>query len=214
MEPRTILIIGDLIGVFAFAVSGALLAARLKYDIVGSLLLGGLTGLGGGVMRDVILGQPPLAFTEFWYIIVPVVATVLVYFARSRVERQTWVLQYADACGLGLFAVVGTIKGLNYGMAPWASVFMGLMTAIGGGVLRDVVANVPPMVMQREHLYAVPAFLGAALTALVSALEVRSVFSLLACAAVVIGLRIASIHLGWGVPPAARDKAARERQEP
>ena len=136
----------DLAGIFVFAISGALLAVRKNFDVFGMVVLAGVTGLGGGLFRDVVIGAvPPAAFTDLGYFLTPLAATVLVFFLHPQVERITRAVMVFDAAGLGLFCVTGTVKAHDYGLGLTASAAMGLATAAGGGVLRDVLANeVPP----------------------------------------------------------------------
>ena len=203
----------DLLGTFFFAVSGCLLAARRQYDIIGSLLLGSLTGLGGGVIRDVILGVPPAALAQPIHLVPPVVATVLVYFFMPSVERFPRTLLVFDAGGLALFCTTGTIAALTAGMNPASAALLGVTTGVGGGLLRDVVANRDPQLFNPHDLYAVPAMLGAALTTVLWSLGVFSALAQLLVAAVVFGLRILSLRFGWHVPHAARRSAGPEKPE-
>ena len=135
----------DLAGVFFFAVSGSLLAARKNIDIVGSLLLASLVGLGGGVIRDLILaGGPPAAFSNPAYLSRPLLATVLVYFLFTSVQRFTSLLILFDAGGLALFCMTGTAQGARRRHEPGGRRSLGVTTAVGGGLLRDVTANEVP----------------------------------------------------------------------
>ncbi len=159
----------DLAGVFFFAVSGSLLAARKQFDIIGSLLLASVVSLGGGVIRDIIINAgPPAAFTNPAYLAPPLLATVLVYFLFSSVQRFTSLLILFDAGGLALFCITGTLKALDAGMNPVAAVLLGVTTAVGGGLLRDITANEVPQLFDPRDLYALPAFAGAALTVVLS----------------------------------------------
>ena len=152
----------DLAGVFFFAVSGSLLAARKQFDIIGSLLLASVVSLGGGVIRDIIINAgPPAAFTNPAYLAPPLLATVLVYFLFSSVQRFTSLLVLFDAGGLALFCITGTLKALAAGMNPVAAVLLGVTTAVGGGLLRDITANEVPQLFDPKDLYALPAFAGA-----------------------------------------------------
>jgi len=194
----------DLLGTFFFAVSGCLLAAKRGYDIVGSLLLGSLTGLGGGVIRDLILGVAPAALAQPIHLVPPVAATVLVYFFMPSVERFPRTLLLFDAGGLALFCTTGTIAALTAGMNPVSAALLGVTTGVGGGLLRDVVANRDPELFNPRDLYAVPAMLGAALTTALWSLGVFSALAQLLVAAVVFGFRIVSLKYGWHIPLATR----------
>ena len=142
----------DLVGVFVFAVSGALLAVRKGYDVVGVVALGLVTALGGGVMHDTILGSTPaMAFSEPWYLVVPLAGAATVFVANTwivdRLERPVLVF---DAAGLGLFCVTGAVKSTTFDTTPAGAVLLGLISAVGGGILRDVLANEHPMIFPRR----------------------------------------------------------------
>jgi uncharacterized membrane protein YeiH len=158
----------DLIGIFVFAISGALLAVRKNFDVFGMAVLAEVTALGGGLFRDLVIGAvPPAAFTDLGYFLTPLLATLLVFFLHPQVERIQIAVNVFDAAGLGLFCVAGTIKAYEYGLGLTASAGLGLTTAVGGGVLRDVLANeVPSLLRWDRDLYAVPAIVGSALAAL------------------------------------------------
>lgn len=203
MDFSLALFIGDLLGVFFFALSGALLAADRGYDIIGSLLLGALTGMGGGIVRDVILGvHPPAAFANPWYLLPPVLASAIVYLFHRQISAMDKTLIYCDALGLGLFCVTGTLKALHHGFEPWAAVFMGVITAAGGGVLRDVVANTVPTVIRHDNIYVVPALLGSVMVAVFFMLDVINVWTSTFAAIVAIILRILAVEFKWTVPMA------------
>lgn len=195
----------DLLGVFFFAVSGCLLAARKGFDLVGSVLLGSMVGLGGGVIRDIILNTgPPAAFTNQIYLLPPVAAAALVYFTLKSVNRSGRLLFIFDAGGLALFCVTGTLKALESGMNPVASILLGVTTAVGGGILRDITANDVPKVFDPKDLYAIPAFVGAGLTTAMWHLGWLGLITGTLVAVVVFTLRMLSLRYGWHAPLAAR----------
>ena len=193
----------DLAGVFFFAVSGSLLAAKSRFDIIGSLFLAYLVGLGGGVIRDLIIGDDiPNAFRQPVYLIPPLLAAALVYVHFIRQDRYRRPLLVFDAAGLALFCVLGTHTAMNAGMGPVQGALLGVATAVGGGVLRDVVANETPQLFNRRGVYAVPAMAGAGLAAwleyvgwlngLTGALIVVAVFT----------FRVLALRFSWSVPAA------------
>ncbi len=194
----------DLLGVFFFAVSGSLLAARKGFDLVGSLLLASLAALGGGVARDVVIGVVPVAFSNPVYLAPPLLATLLVYFLYSRLERVSKLLMLFDAGGLALFCIVGTLKAVNAGFHPVAAVLLGVTTAVGGGLLRDVVANEVPQLFNPGDIYALPAFLGAALTVVLAKLDWFNALTGVAVAVLVFLLRVFAWRAGWQAPLATR----------
>lgn len=199
------LLILDLAGTFFFAVSGSLLAARRNFDVVGSLLLGTLAGLGGGITRDLIIGQGvPRAFADPVYLLPPLLAAVLVFIHVLGVERYRRTLLVFDAAGLALFCVTGTLTALAAGLHPVPAALLGVTTAVGGGLLRDVVANEVPQLFNPRGVYAVPAMLGAGL---VSGLSVAGLFNPavgIAVALLVFALRVLSLRYGWRIPLAGR----------
>jgi uncharacterized membrane protein YeiH len=191
----------DLVGVFFFAVSGSLLAARKNIDIVGSLLLASLVGLGGGIIRDLILSNgPPAAFSNPAYLFPPLLATVLVYSLYTSVERFTSLLVLFDAGGLALFCMTGTVKALDAGMNPVAAALLGVMTAVGGGLLRDVTANEVPELFNPRDIYALPAFLGAGLTAVLGVFGAFNVLTAVAVATLVFTFRVLAWRRSWQAP--------------
>ena len=198
----TIPLFFDLLGVFFFAVSGSLLAARRGFDIVGSFLLAGMTGFGGGIVRDLILGVVPTAFVNPFYFIPPAIATLLVYFVAPGVQRLVRPLLIFDAAGLALFCTSGTIKALEAGMNPFSATLLGVTSAVGGGLIRDVIANKTPSIFDPHDIYAVPAMMGSGLIAMLWMLGIRGWAWELGVTAVVFALRILSLKLDWRVPKA------------
>lgn len=192
----------DLGGVFVFAVSGASLAARRRFDVVGMLVLATATGLGGGILRDVLLGDvPPVALRDQLYLVMPLAAAALVLVGHHLVERLERPVLLFDAAGLGLFAVVGTAKALDFGLGVLPSVLLGVTSAVGGGVVRDVLAREVPVVFRPDSaLYAIPAALGAVATALVWSRESLDAAPAVTIAVAVVALRLLALQRGWRAP--------------
>lgn len=202
----------DLGGVFFFAMSGALLAARKGFDIVGSYLLAAMTGLGGGVVRDLILGaDPPAAFDQPIHLVPPAVATALVYFFFPHVSRFRQTLLLFDAGGLGLFCVTGAAKALSFGVNPVAAVALGVTTAVGGGLMRDVVAREVPSLFRHDDIYALPAVIGSVVATVMWSLDALMWATGLLAASIAIVLRVLAIWRGWRVPLA---HSARHQAQP
>ena len=157
----------ELIGLYVFATSGALMAINKGFDVVGIAILALLTALGGGVVRDLVIGDtPPAAFTNVNYLLVPLAAAAVTFFAHPWLRRLTLTVLVFDAAGLALFCVTGTLKALGYGLGPVQAVLLGVTTAVGGGLLRDVIARETPALVQRDtDLYAIPAAAGAIVVA-------------------------------------------------
>jgi uncharacterized membrane protein YeiH len=158
----------DHAGIFAFAVSGALMAIRRDFDVVGVAILAVATALGGGILRDLVLGDtPPPAFTRWAYLAVALGAAAVAFVAHPLLARLTRALLLFDAAGLGLFCVAGTVKALEHDLPVVAAAALGVTTAVGGGLLRDVIAReTPALVRPDSELYALPAVAGALAVAL------------------------------------------------
>jgi uncharacterized membrane protein YeiH len=134
----------------------------------------------------------------------PLLATGLVYFLFSSVQRYTSLLTLFDAAGLALFCITGTLKALAYGMNPVSAALLGVTTAVGGGLLRDITANEVPRLFDARDLYALPAFLGAVLTAILWELRAFNPFSACAVAALVFAFRVVAWRRSWRIPLAVR----------
>jgi len=202
----SVLFVFDLLGVFAFGLSGAWLATRRDFDLVGIVALSFVTGLAGGITRDVLVGDvPPLAMTEQAYLLVPGVAAGVVLAAPRLVRRFERPVLVLDAIGLGIFAAVGAAKAIDAGLGVWASTMVGVIAAVGGGILRDLFAGVVPQIFGRgSELYAIPAALGAFTVALMWEPTGGS-GALIAVATVgTLTLRLLAVRFGWHAPGARR----------
>jgi uncharacterized membrane protein YeiH len=191
----------DLLGIAAFAASGALVASRKRLDPVGFILIAVITGFGGGTMRDLLLGRTPV----FWLRapdLLGLCAAVglLAYFTAYLIESRFKALLWADAVGLALYAVVGAETALLAGADPWAAVLLGTVTATFGGMLRDVVCNELPLILRRE-IYATAAAAGAAaFVALRLSPAVPREAAVAAGFALAFAIRAAAILRGWSLP--------------
>ncbi|MGV9882319.1 trimeric intracellular cation channel family protein [Streptomyces sp. NPDC003006] len=194
----------DIVGIFVFAISGALLAVRKNFDVFGIAVLAEVTALGGGLFRDLVIGAvPPAAFTDLGYFITPLFAAALVFFLHPEVERTQLAVNVFDAAGLGLFCVAGTTKAYDYGLGLTASATLGLATAVGGGVLRDIVANeVPSLVRWDRDLYAVPAIVGATMVALCIRFDELTAFTSGLAVVTTFVLRLLALRYHWRAPRA------------
>lgn len=190
----------DLLGTFVFALSGALLAVRRELDLFGIVVLAGTAAFGGGIIRDVLVGDgPPTALVDGRYLVVALVAAALVGVAAPVFVRLGASVKVLDAAGLGLFAVAGTQVALAAGLPPHACVVLGVITAIGGGVVRDLLAGEVPLVLRRE-IYALAALCGATLTVLGDALGLPAALVGGGAAAVTFTLRVLAVRFGWHAP--------------
>ena len=151
----------DYLGTFAFAISGATAGVRRHFDLFGVLVLAFAAATAGGIARDALLGAtPPVALVDWRYFAISAAAGLLTFYRHDAIERLRNPLQLSDAVGLGLFAVIGTGKALDHGLGATGAVMLGILTGVGGGIVRDLLSMQVPIVLQRE-LYAVAALLGA-----------------------------------------------------
>ena len=186
----------DLIGTFAFALSGALLGARKRMDIFGVIVLAVASGLGGGIIRDLLIGAtPPVAITQWSYLATAAAAGLVGFAAPAAVTRARRMVLVFDAVGLGLFAVSSTAKALEHGVPAVGAVVIGVITAIGGGVARDLLAGDVPAILHSD-IYATPAAVAGIIVATVS----RSPGVELAAAILATGIRLAALRFRWSAP--------------
>lgn len=194
------LVVLDLVGIFVFAISGALVAVRKELDVFGVLLLAGVTGLGGGFLRDVLIdATPPAALTDWKYLLVPVAAGLLTFGYHPTLGRMERMVNVFDAFGLSLFCVAGALKAVDYGLGPVPAALLGMTTGIGGGILRDVLAGRVPVIFRGE-LYATPALAGAFVAVLMDRADLPFALAAAAGAAVCLVWRLLALWRGWEAP--------------
>lgn len=193
----------ELVGIFFFAVAGSLMAARRGFDILGSAFLGGVCGLGGGVVRDLILNESPATFEHPIYFVPPVLAALCVYAFTPAVQKLHRLVQLFDAAGLGLFCVTGTMKALEHQFNPVTAVLLGVITSVGGGLIRDVISNVTPDLFNPRDIYALAAMVGSGLTVIAWHAGFMSVGLGAGIAGLAFLIRVLSLRFGWSVPLAA-----------
>jgi uncharacterized membrane protein YeiH len=194
----------DLGGTFVFALSGAMAGVRSRLDLFGVLVLAYAAGSAGGVTRDLLIGAvPPPGIADWRYLTVSVVAGLATFRWHRTIRRLRDALLIFDAAGLALFAVSGALKAVAFGSPPVAAVLLGMVTGIGGGMLRDVLVRQVPTVL-RSELYAVAALAGAAVVVSGGLLRLPSGPVAVAGAAVCFGLRLAALRRGWELPVARR----------
>lgn len=200
MNEHLLFNIIDLAGTFAFAISGALAARREKFDLFGVLAVAYITACGGGIARDVCIGAvPPAGLADWRYALVAVIAALATIVAYRQVERLTYPVRLFDALGLGLFAVYGAHKALALGMNAEVAILVGMLTAVGGGVARDMLLARVPVIMQKE-IYASAAFIGAALAVLGESLGWATAWSMWLPIVLCCGLRLLSLRHHWQLP--------------
>jgi uncharacterized membrane protein YeiH len=195
----------DLVGTFVFALTGALVAVRNRLDLFGTLVIAGATGLGGGLLRDVLLGDvPPPGLTDWRYLLAASVAGVATFYWHPVVARWENIILTLDAAGLALFSVNGAVKASEAGLGVVPAALLGMITAVGGGMVRDVLANRVPVVLEAgTGWYAVPALAGATLAAIGHHYGWPTPLVLAPGLVVCFGWRILTMRFGWA-PLAAR----------
>lgn len=186
------------LGDVVFAVSGALTAGRHKMDIVGYVLIGTITGIGGGTLRDLLLGRKVWWISNPDELILCVVASIIAFFFINLAKNNNRSIVWLDAVGLGAFAVVGCHVGLICGAPFVVAVFMGMLTATGGGVIRDVLTNTKPMILSAGQLYATAALGGSFVYALMITQQASPLLAQALGFLTVLALRTASIVYGIG----------------
>jgi uncharacterized membrane protein YeiH len=190
----------NLIGTFAFGLSGGILAVRRKMDLFGVLVLSVATGLGGGIMRDLILGRtPPTTLVDWRYLAAAGVAGLLVFFDFRQIVRWSRFVIAFDATGLAIFTVTGTTIALSAGLGPVPAALLGMLTGIGGGALRDILAAEVPLVL-RSEIYAVASLLGAIIITLANLAGVLGPPAEILAAVTTFILRMVSVWRGWKIP--------------
>ena len=194
----------DLVGTFVFALTGALVGVRRRLDIFGTLVLACATGLGGGLVRDVLLGDvPPPGLTDWRYLLVAAAAGLATFFWHPVVARWENIILTLDAAGVALFCVNGAVKASDFGLSVVPAALLGMITAVGGGMVRDVLANRVPVVLEAgTGWYAVPALAGATLAAAGQHYGWPTVLVLAPGMVACFGWRVVSMRRGWAPLPA------------
>ncbi len=209
-EPVTLAL--NLAGTFAFGLSGGILAVRKQMDLFGVLVLSVATGLGGGIMRDIVLGYiPPATLTDWRYLFAAGLAGLLVFFWFSRVVHHSRFVTTFDAVGLSIFTVTGTTIALGAGLSPAPAVLLGMLTGVGGGVLRDVLAAEVPLIF-RSEIYAVASMLGGIIIIVASETGFSGVIPEIIAATATFTLRMVSVRKGWRIPVATPKMESRGSQ--
>jgi uncharacterized membrane protein YeiH len=205
---HTLLLVLDLVGTFVFALSGATAGVKRRVDVFGMLVLSFTAANVGGIMRDVLIGAvPPAAFSDWRYLAVSMLAGVITFYRYADIDRlQSPVLMF-DAVGLAFFAVSGAQKALVYGLSPVMAVLLGMLTGIGGGMVRDVLLAEIPTVL-RADIYATAALAGAGVVVVGHLLQLPSVPVTIAGAALCFGLRMVALRRDWQLPTANPGNAA------
>ncbi|MCB0496798.1 MAG: trimeric intracellular cation channel family protein [Cyclobacteriaceae bacterium] len=189
----------DQIGIFTFTISGTRLAIAKKMDPFGALVLGGVTAIGGGTLRDVLLNKPVFWLEESISLFTIIAGFVITLVFRKRIVTINRTLFLFDTIGLGVFLVIGMSKALEANLGPIQSIIIGTMTAVFGGVVRDTLSNEIPLIFRKE-MYATTCIIGGILYLLLGYLTAPFWFTSLSTIIVVIGLRVVSIKLKLSYP--------------
>jgi uncharacterized membrane protein YeiH len=192
----------DLLGTFAFAISGAVAGVRKKFDLYGIIVLALVTAVGGGTIRDVLVGRiPPFIFKDINYFLISIAAALITFFFHKYVEKTYKLLLIMDAIGLGVFTVIGISVGLQYNIGYFGAVVMGVMTGTFGGMIRDVLQKEVPLVLQKE-IYASACIIGGIVFVVFDILKINNVLNVAISGVVVFLIRFVAIQKNWHLPKA------------
>ncbi|MEV8512464.1 TRIC cation channel family protein [Dactylosporangium sp. NPDC051484] len=202
MAPFGPLLVADLVGITVFAASGATAAVAKRLDLFGVIFVGFIAALGGGIMRDLFVNVQPFAFVDWRYSVVAVLTAAATFWLHPAVNRLRWTVLVLDAAGLGLFVVTGTLKALDAGVPPIGACIIGMITGIGGGLVRDLLTGEIPTVLRRE-IYAVAGLVGCALVATLDAIHLQRPLGIALAATLTFALRMVAIRRNWSAPTAS-----------
>jgi uncharacterized membrane protein YeiH len=203
----TIPLWADLSAVAIGGVQGAVYAAQFRdrrLDLLGVAIIGIASGLGGGLVRDILLGQFPVALSSNWYVPAAILAALIGMLLERVFTRLATVVTILDALTIGLFCAIGTSTALSIGVPVVPAVFVGTISAVGGTILRDVLLNVPIAFMHVGSLYAVAAAVGSTTLVVLDLVGVPIFLAAIVCVAVTFGLRVLAVFFNWTVPEQRR----------
>ena len=193
----------DLLAVGIGAAQGALFAAQFRdrrLDLLGVAIIGIATGFGGGILRDVLLSEVPAALSSNWYLVVATGAALIGMLLERLISRMGPLVNVLDALTIGLFGAIGTTKALALGLPVVPSIFVGVLSAIGGSILRDLLLNLPIALMHVGSLYAIAAAVGTTGLVVLLAVQVPVFIAATICVALTTGVRILSVLFNWSLP--------------
>ena len=193
----------DLLAIGIGAAQGALFAAQFRdrrLDLLGVAIIGVATGFGGGILRDVLLAQVPAALTSNWYLIVATGAALMGMLLERLISRLGPLVTVLDALTIGLFGAIGTTKALAIGLPEVPAIFVGVLSAVGGSILRDLLLNRPIALMHVGSLYALAAVAGTGTLTLLLRLDVDVFLAASSCVALTFGVRILAVLFNWTLP--------------
>lgn len=193
----------DLFGTCIFAITGAVKGVRCRLDILGVVVFAATVGTGGGMLRDMLIGATPVAsFTNSWYLIICVATGLIVFFTAPKFVGRWRVILYADSLGLGVFTAIGVAKGALYGIGPVGQLLCGVFSAVGGGVVRDVLSRSVPTVLTSDF-YATASLIGGAVYLLLGLFPFETLAKFLIVTVVVFLIRVVAIKYNFHLPVAA-----------
>ena len=194
------IIVIDILGTFVFAISGVIAAVERKFDLFGTIILAFVTAIGGSTLRDIFIGQTPLGWMQsdvhVWVILL---ALPISYFFLKQLQRMRKTFLLFDTIGIGLFTILGLETALDYELSPVIAVMMGVVSAVFGGVMRDVLSNQVPLIFRKE-IYAFACFAGALAYMGLDFLNILYELKLALSILTVIAIRLLSIRFKWSIP--------------
>lgn len=209
MPEFNLVIASDILGIIAFALSGFLVGVRNNLDLLGLMISASLTALGGGIVRDAVLDRTPYAFTEYYPAITVIVSIFAAFlfrlYRREKLERQ-WLFVISDTIGLVAFSITGALLALSAGFNFFGVIMLSFLTAIGGGVLRDVMINQVPAVLVTDF-YGSIALIVSILLLLLSYTETMNTAGVALVAVFAVGLRLLAYYKGWHLPTLNKESA-------
>ena len=212
LESNWFFLMVEYLATFFCGMIGGMAACRREFDSFSIMIAAWFTALGGGTIRDVLIGCiPPTNITNYWYLGIAILAGLCVIFLHPEVEKLYWTNTIFDALALALFAIDGTTKGLAYHMPAITAIFVGVVTGVGGGVCRDVILNEVPVIIRDKHLYLVPAIVASILTVFVCKAYIYNWINFtseilldILIVVITVTLRLLSVKLDWTMPGAVK----------
>lgn len=195
----TISLILEIIGTIAFAISGIKLAAAKKFDWFGAYIVGLMTAIGGGTLRDILLDTTPFWMDNGWYLTVTGLSLLYVILFHRQLERIKSTILIFDTIGLALFVVIGIQKTLTFDYPMWVAIIMGTLTGAFGGVVRDILLNDVPLIF-RKDIYGTACIAGGIVYWLMVVCNADALLQQLSCALTVIIIRLLAVKYGWAIP--------------
>lgn len=195
----------DILGTFSFAISGALVASKKKFDLFGVIIIAFITAVGGGMMRDILINYHPINWIgDLNYIWTILIAVLFTFLFKSKILPLSKTLFLFDTIGIGVFTLLGTEKGLDFGLHPFIAAVMGVVSAVMGGVLRDVLTQKTPLIFKKE-IYALACFIGAFVFLILHTLKVVHHIQYIATILTVVIIRLIAVKFHLELPKIKED---------